>query len=141
MAVVWPEIPHFTIYKVADWSVVDSGSAKYFAWDTCKERYALLETTVVPRLPLVTKGRKAKEAAAQAAAAAAAASSSSSAIANISGSRPSLFSSSSSTRRIFLAGNPVKINSSVSQKGKSLTFLELLAITLIPNWKTQKSNR
>ena len=70
---VWPEIPHFTIYKVADWSVVDSGSAKYFAWDTCKERYALLETTVVPRLPLVTKGRKAKEAAAQAAAAAAAA--------------------------------------------------------------------
>lgn len=73
VAVVWPEIPHFTVYKVSDWSIIDSGSARHFAWDTCKERYALLETTVVPRLPQLTKGRKAKEAAAQAAAAAAAA--------------------------------------------------------------------
>lgn len=73
VAVVCPEVPHFTIYRVSDWSIIDSGSAKYFAWDTCKERYALLETTVLPRLPQLTKGRKAKEAAAQAAAAAAAA--------------------------------------------------------------------
>lgn len=73
VAVVCPEVPHFTVFRVSDWSIIDSGSARYFAWDTCKERYALLETNMPPRLPQLTKGKKAKEAAAQAAAAAAAA--------------------------------------------------------------------
>ncbi|KAJ7534091.1 hypothetical protein O6H91_13G079200 [Diphasiastrum complanatum] len=56
--------------------MVDSGPTKYFAWDSCKERYALLETVPAPKiLPVVKSGssRKAREAAAQAAAVAAAA--------------------------------------------------------------------
>lgn len=73
VAVVWPDVPHFSVYRVSDWSIIDSGSAKHFTWDSCKERYALLESTLVPRLPQLPKGKKGKEAAAQAAAAAAAA--------------------------------------------------------------------
>ncbi|KAL4384266.1 hypothetical protein GQ457_15G029400 [Hibiscus cannabinus] len=76
VAVVWPDIPYFSIYKVSNWSIVDSGSARLLAWDTCCDRFAILESTVPPRMPIVHKGsssRKAKEAAAAAAAAQAAA--------------------------------------------------------------------
>ncbi|KAF8390819.1 hypothetical protein HHK36_023118 [Tetracentron sinense] len=76
LAVVWPDIPYFAIYKVKDWSVVDSGTARLLAWDTCRDRFALLESALPPRLPIIQKGgssRKAKEAAAAAAQAAAAA--------------------------------------------------------------------
>lgn len=48
------------------------------AWDTCRDRFALLESAPPPRIPLIPKGgssRKAKEAAAVAAQAAAAAAS------------------------------------------------------------------
>ena len=48
------------------------------AWDTCRDRFALLESAAPPRIPLIPKGgssRKAKEAAAVAAQAAAAAAS------------------------------------------------------------------
>ncbi|XP_077251027.1 transducin/WD40 repeat-like superfamily protein [Tasmannia lanceolata] len=82
VAAVWPDIPYFSVYKVSDWSVVDSGTGRLFAWDTCRDRFALLETTLTPRIPLVSKGgssRKAKEAAAAAAQAAAAAASAASA--------------------------------------------------------------
>ncbi|CAA7408654.1 unnamed protein product [Spirodela intermedia] len=82
VAIVWPEIPSFSIYKVSDWSVVDSGSGRLFAWDTCRDRYALVETGLIPRIPVVLKSglsRKAKEAAAAAAQAAAAAASAASA--------------------------------------------------------------
>lgn len=82
VAIVWPEIPSFSIYKVSDWSVVDSGSGRLFAWDTCRDRYALLETGLIPRVPVILKSglsRKAKEAAAAAAQAAAAAASAASA--------------------------------------------------------------
>ncbi|KAK4339811.1 hypothetical protein RND71_041273 [Anisodus tanguticus] len=77
LAIVWPDIPYFSIYKVSDWSVVDSGSARLLAWDTCRDRFALLESAVPPRIPIIPKGssRKAKEAAAAAAAAQAAAAS------------------------------------------------------------------
>ncbi|KAH7286232.1 hypothetical protein KP509_33G065100 [Ceratopteris richardii] len=75
VAIVYPEVPYFCIYRVSDWAIVDSGSVKYFAWDSCKERYALLETAAPLRMPQLTKGRKAKEAAVAAAAAAAAAAS------------------------------------------------------------------
>ncbi|KAL1802179.1 hypothetical protein ACET3Z_030826 [Daucus carota] len=77
LAVVWPDIPYFSIYKVSDWSIVDSGSARLLAWDTCRDRFALLESAAPPRIPLIPKGgsRKAKEAAAVAAQAAAAAAS------------------------------------------------------------------
>ncbi|CAL0311176.1 unnamed protein product [Lupinus luteus] len=82
LAIVWPDIPYFSVYKVSDWSIVDSGSARLLAWDTCRDRFAILESSVPPRIPLVPKGsssRRAKEAAAaQAAAAAAAAASSAS---------------------------------------------------------------
>ncbi|KNA11580.1 hypothetical protein SOVF_133800 isoform A, partial [Spinacia oleracea] len=81
LAVVWPDIPYFSIYKVSDWSIVDSGSARLLAWDTCRDRFAILESAVVPRVPIIPKGgssRKAKEAAAAAAAAAASAASSAS---------------------------------------------------------------
>ncbi|KAJ0986179.1 hypothetical protein J5N97_004535 [Dioscorea zingiberensis] len=81
VAVVWPDIPSFSVFKVSDWSVVDSGTCKLFAWDTCRDRYALLEAALPPRIPVVKGGssKKAKEAAAVAAAAAAAAASAASA--------------------------------------------------------------
>ncbi|KAK3022160.1 hypothetical protein RJ639_045355 [Escallonia herrerae] len=82
LAVVWPDIPYFSIYKVSDWSIVDSGSARLLAWDTCQDKFALLESAVAPRIPIIPKGgssRKAKEAAAAAAQAAAAAASAASA--------------------------------------------------------------
>ncbi|KAK6805181.1 hypothetical protein RDI58_002966 [Solanum bulbocastanum] len=77
LAIVWPDIPYFSIYKVSDWSIVDSGSARLLAWDTCRDRFALLESALPPRIPIIPKGssRKAKEAAAAAAQAAAAAAS------------------------------------------------------------------
>ncbi|KAM7263432.1 hypothetical protein ACFE04_001115 [Oxalis oulophora] len=77
LAIVWPDIPYFSIYKVSDWSIVDSGSARLLAWDTCRDRFAILESAFAPRIPVVPKGssRKAKEAAAAAAQAAAAAAS------------------------------------------------------------------
>ncbi|XP_057500267.1 uncharacterized protein LOC130784415 [Actinidia eriantha] len=84
LAIVWPDIPYFSIYKVSDWSIVDSGSARLLTWDTCRDRFALLESAISPRIPIIPKGgssRKAKEAAvaaAQAAAAAATAASSAS---------------------------------------------------------------
>ncbi|GJM93699.1 hypothetical protein PR202_ga10281 [Eleusine coracana subsp. coracana] len=82
VAIVWPDIPSFAVYKASDWSVVDSGTGKLFAWDTCRDRYALVESALPPRMPLVVKGgssKKAKEAAAAAAQAAAAAASAASA--------------------------------------------------------------
>jgi WD40 repeat protein len=82
VAVVWPDILYFSIYKVSDWSIVDSGSARLLAWDTCRDRFAILESVLPHRMPIIPKGgssRKAKEAAAAAAQAAAAASAASSA--------------------------------------------------------------
>ncbi|CAL9186178.1 unnamed protein product [Musa hybrid cultivar] len=81
VAIVWPDIPSFYVYKASDWSVVDSGTGKLFAWDTCRDRYALVETALPPRIPLIKGGssKKAKEAAAAAAQAAAAAASAASA--------------------------------------------------------------
>ncbi|KAK4427529.1 TSET complex member tstF [Sesamum alatum] len=78
LAIVWPDIPYFSVYKVSDWSIVDSGCARLLAWDTCRDRFALLESAVPPRMPVIPKGmssRKAKEAAAAAAQAAATAAS------------------------------------------------------------------
>ncbi|KAL0384690.1 UNVERIFIED_CONTAM: hypothetical protein Sradi_2863300 [Sesamum radiatum] len=74
IAIVWPDIPYFSVYKVSDWSIVDSGSARLLAWDTCRDRFALLESALPPRMPVIPKGtssRKAEEAAAAAAQAAA----------------------------------------------------------------------
>ncbi|XP_008791407.2 uncharacterized protein LOC103708316 isoform X2 [Phoenix dactylifera] len=82
VAIIWPDIPYFAVYKVSDWSVVDSGTGRLFAWDTCRDRFALVEAALPPRVPLVVKGgssKKAKEAAAAAAQAAAAAASAASA--------------------------------------------------------------
>ncbi|KAK4785918.1 hypothetical protein SAY86_002607 [Trapa natans] len=77
LAIVWPDIPFFSIYKVSDWSIIDSGSARLLAWDTCRDKFAILESVLAPRNPGIPKGssRKAKEAAAAAAQAAAAAAS------------------------------------------------------------------
>ncbi|KAF7818053.1 transcription initiation factor TFIID subunit 5 [Senna tora] len=77
LAIVWPDIPYFSVYKVSDWSIVDSGSARLLAWDTCRDRFAILESSLPPRIPIIPKGgsRRAKEAAAAAAQAAAAAAS------------------------------------------------------------------
>ncbi|KAJ9550689.1 hypothetical protein OSB04_014734 [Centaurea solstitialis] len=76
VSIVWPDIPYFSVYKVSDWAIVDSGTARLLVWDTCRDRFALLESAVPPRMPILPKGgssRKAKEAAAIAAAQAAAA--------------------------------------------------------------------
>ncbi|CAL9083771.1 unnamed protein product [Musa acuminata var. zebrina] len=75
VAIVQPDIPSFYVYKASDWSVVDSGTGRLFAWDTCGDRYALAETSLPPRIPIIKGGssKKAKEAAAAAAAAQAAA--------------------------------------------------------------------
>ncbi|KAJ4877700.1 Transducin/WD40 repeat-like superfamily protein [Raphanus sativus] len=70
VAVVWPDILYFPIYKVSDWSIVDSGSARILAWDTCRDRFAILEAALPQTMPMMPKGgssRKAKEAAAAAA--------------------------------------------------------------------------
>ncbi len=78
MSIVWPDTPAYQIYRVSDWTCIHSGAARHFAWDSCRERFALIESFPVPRPPPPPKGgssRKAKEAAAQAAAAAAAAAS------------------------------------------------------------------
>ncbi|KAG4921472.1 hypothetical protein JHK84_050346 [Glycine max] len=79
LAIVWPDIPYFSVFNVSDWSIVDSGSARLLAWDTCRDRFSILESALPPRIPIVPKGsssKRAKEAvAAQAAAAAAAAAS------------------------------------------------------------------
>ncbi|CAN6854187.1 unnamed protein product [Brassica oleracea] len=82
VAVVWPDILYFSIYKVSDWSIVDFGNARLLAWDTCRDRFAILESVLPQRMPMIPKGgssRKAKEAAAAAAQAAAAANAASSA--------------------------------------------------------------
>ncbi|CAA7023284.1 unnamed protein product [Microthlaspi erraticum] len=82
VAIVWPDVLYFSIYKVSDWSIVDSGSARLLAWDTCRDRFAILESVLPQRMPIIPKGgssRKAKEAAAAAAQAAAAANAASSA--------------------------------------------------------------
>ncbi|KAL9332399.1 hypothetical protein ACSQ67_002009 [Phaseolus vulgaris] len=55
LAIVWPDIPYFSVYKVSDWSIVDSGSARLLAWDTCRDRFAILESTLPPRLPIIPK--------------------------------------------------------------------------------------
>nr|GMD87232.1 G-protein beta subunit-like protein (contains WD40 repeats) [Ipomoea batatas] len=55
LAIVWPDIPYFTIYKVSGWSIVDSGSARLLVWDTCRDRFALLESAVFPRMPIIPK--------------------------------------------------------------------------------------
>ncbi|KAJ6850889.1 uncharacterized protein M6B38_262105 [Iris pallida] len=78
VAFVWPDIPSFSVYRVSDWSIVDSGTGRVFAWDTCRDRFAVVETALAPRMPIILKGgssKKAKEAAAAAAQAAAAAAS------------------------------------------------------------------
>lgn len=78
VSVVWPDIPYFSVYRASDWAVVHSGSGKLFAWDTCRDRYALVETVATPRMPIIPRGgssKKAREAAAAAAQAAAAAAS------------------------------------------------------------------
>jgi hypothetical protein len=64
--VVWPELPAYEVYKVADWSMVDQGVARHFAWDSCKDRYALLQTISMPKSapPKQGSSRKAREAAA-----------------------------------------------------------------------------
>ncbi|PPR97911.1 hypothetical protein GOBAR_AA22754 [Gossypium barbadense] len=56
LAIVWPDIPYFSIYKVSDWSIVDSGSARLLAWDTCSDRFAILESALPPRMPILPKG-------------------------------------------------------------------------------------
>ncbi|XP_038688896.1 uncharacterized protein LOC119988064 isoform X2 [Tripterygium wilfordii] len=86
LAIVWPDIPYFSIYKVSDWSIVDSGSARILAWDTSRDRFAILESALPPRIPIISKGsssRKAKEAAAAAAAQAAAAAASAASAASV----------------------------------------------------------
>ncbi|XLR19495.1 hypothetical protein S83_047407, partial [Arachis hypogaea] len=74
--IVWPDIPYFSIYMASDWSIVDSRTARLLAWDTCRDRFAILESVIPPRLSVPPKGslskRATKAAAAQAAAAAAA---------------------------------------------------------------------
>ncbi|KAG6408640.1 hypothetical protein SASPL_131658 [Salvia splendens] len=86
MSIVWPDIPYFSVYKVSNWSIVDSGSARFLAWDACRDRFALLECALPRKVPVISKGsssRKAKEvaiAAAQAAALAAATAASSSSV-------------------------------------------------------------
>ncbi|KAF8082503.1 hypothetical protein N665_0822s0015 [Sinapis alba] len=86
VAVVWPDILYFSIYKVSDWSIVDSGSARLLAWDTCRDRFAILESVLPQRMPMIPKGgssRKAKEAAAAAAQAAAVAAANASSSASV----------------------------------------------------------
>lgn len=75
VSVVWTDSPQYEIYRASDWTLVDQGVAKHFAWDSCRDRYALLQTVIAAKPPPVGKhgsSRKAKEAAAAHAAAVAA---------------------------------------------------------------------
>ncbi|XP_051147314.1 uncharacterized protein LOC127262598 [Andrographis paniculata] len=78
LAIVWPDIPYFSVYKVSDWKIVDSGTARILVWDTCRDRFALMESALPPKMPVLPRGsssKKVKEAAAAYAAQAAAAAS------------------------------------------------------------------
>ncbi|KAK8494689.1 hypothetical protein V6N12_016059 [Hibiscus sabdariffa] len=55
VAVVWPGIPCLSIEKVTNWSIVDLGSARLLAWDTYGDRFAILESTIPPRMPIIHK--------------------------------------------------------------------------------------
>ncbi|KAI5410245.1 hypothetical protein KIW84_055657 [Lathyrus oleraceus] len=55
LAIVWPDIPYFFIYKVNDWSIVDSGSARLLAWGACCDRFAILESSLPPELGNMSK--------------------------------------------------------------------------------------
>ncbi|XLR30430.1 hypothetical protein HN51_050296 [Arachis hypogaea] len=46
----------------SDWSIVDSGTARLLAWDTCCDRFAILESAIPPRLPVLPKGSSSKRA-------------------------------------------------------------------------------
>ncbi|XP_052114645.1 uncharacterized protein LOC127745633 [Arachis duranensis] len=46
----------------SDWSIVDSGTARLLAWDTCCDRFAILESAIPPRLPVFPKGSSSKRA-------------------------------------------------------------------------------
>ncbi|KAL3678157.1 hypothetical protein R1sor_021113 [Riccia sorocarpa] len=75
ISVVWSDSPQYEIYRASDWTLLDQGIAKHFAWDSCKDRYALLQTVMPQKLlPAGKQGssRKAREAAAAHAAAIAA---------------------------------------------------------------------
>ncbi|CAI5951315.1 unnamed protein product [Closterium sp. NIES-65] len=50
LAVLWPEVPFYSVYSTEDWGVVDSGTARHFAWDTCQDRFAILGGAVVPKV-------------------------------------------------------------------------------------------
>lgn len=54
ISAVWLDKPAFTIYRVSDWYVVDSGTARFFAWDTCEDRYALVPTVPFPQYDRVS---------------------------------------------------------------------------------------
>lgn len=55
LAIVWPDIPYFSVYKVSDWSIVDSGSARLLAWDACCDRFDILESSLPPELGNMSK--------------------------------------------------------------------------------------
>ncbi|KAK8649380.1 hypothetical protein V6N13_130109 [Hibiscus sabdariffa] len=55
VAVVWPDIPCLSIDKVRNWSIFDLGSARLLASDTYCDRFAILESTIPPRMPIIHK--------------------------------------------------------------------------------------
>ncbi|BAS93200.1 Os05g0297001, partial [Oryza sativa Japonica Group] len=56
VAIIWPDIPSYAIYKTSDWLVVDSGTGKLFSWNTCHDRYALIEGALPTRMTLDSEG-------------------------------------------------------------------------------------
>ncbi|KAL4284643.1 hypothetical protein GQ457_16G015060 [Hibiscus cannabinus] len=60
VAVVWPDIPYFSIDKVINWSIIDLGSARILAWDTYCDRFFILESTIPPRMPIIHNGNFSK---------------------------------------------------------------------------------
>ncbi|XLT13985.1 hypothetical protein HN51_059675, partial [Arachis hypogaea] len=56
VVIVWPDIPYFSVYMASDWSIVDSETARLLAWDTCRDRFAILESSIPLRLPIFPKG-------------------------------------------------------------------------------------
>ncbi|XLR03960.1 hypothetical protein S83_070158, partial [Arachis hypogaea] len=43
VTIVWPDILYFSVYMPSDWSIVDFGTARLLAWDTCRDRFSILE--------------------------------------------------------------------------------------------------
>jgi hypothetical protein len=49
-SLLWPDLSHYEVYRSADWSLAEAGSARFLAWDTCKDRFAIIAPDSIPQV-------------------------------------------------------------------------------------------